>query len=148
MSEARLAAVAFEGVNPILRVEDINAAVDHYTWVLGFKQIGRAREAFGRCRAVGVISFCAKVTKVIQVLGSGLEWKMLTRCSRSTAGRSKDPAPANELSLGLRNAGRRYRRQCAAPWIRARKTNRSRAWLDMHGRHWIRLPEGGYKGLD
>ena len=37
MSEARLAAVAFEGVNPILRVEDINAAVDHYTRVLGFK---------------------------------------------------------------------------------------------------------------
>ena len=37
MSEARPAAVAFEGVNPILRVENINAAVDHYTRVLGFK---------------------------------------------------------------------------------------------------------------
>ena len=57
MSEARPAGVAFAGVNPILRVADINAAVDHYPRVLGFKLDWEGREAFGRCRALGVIFF-------------------------------------------------------------------------------------------
>lgn len=45
--------ITFEGVVPILRVRDLDAAVDYYTRILGFSQHWRAAEiasvARGRC---------------------------------------------------------------------------------------------------
>jgi hypothetical protein len=116
---------------------------------LASSSIGRAREAFGRCRAVSVISSCAKATKDLQVLESGLAWKMLTRCSRSTGGRERRSGTSQRTIPGPTKCRSKISTaMCCALDLSQRKTNRSREWLDMPGRRWISRPEGGYKCLD
>ena len=78
------------------------AAVDHYLRVLGFKLDWQGPRSLA---SVSSISSYAKPTKDIQVHGFALDWKGLTVSSSSTGQAREDPAPKNELSLGLRNAG-------------------------------------------
>ena len=86
--EAKPSAVAFEGVNLILPVEDLIAAVDHYVRVLGVTLDWQGPGSFasvsrGRCHLS-----CAKATRDIEVHGFGMAWKTLTHCSRSTGARA------------------------------------------------------------
>src|SRR5215472_16277476 len=149
MSEARPAAVAFEGVNPILRVENINAAVDHYTRVLGFKLDWQGPGSFrsvsrGRCH----LFLC----QGDQEHPGAWVWIGVE--------------DADALLEEYRRTGAKIRHQPTNyPWAyemqvedidgnvlrlgSERKENEPPGeWLDLHGRRWISQPEGGYKCLD
>lgn len=135
MPEARPAVVAFEGVNPILRVEDINAAVDHYARVLGFKLDWRAPGSF---RSVSRGSCHLFLCQGDQGHPGSWVWigvedaDALLEEYRQTGAKIRH---ANELSLGLRNAGRRYRRQCAAPRVcaKGKRPAPANGWTGMAG---------------
>jgi catechol 2,3-dioxygenase-like lactoylglutathione lyase family enzyme len=145
--QGKPSAVAFEGVNPILRVEDLTAAVDPYVRVLGFEldwqglgsfaSVSRGRCHLFLCRGdqghpgtwvwIGVEDADALLE---EYRGKGAKIHQPTNYPWAYEMQVED-IDANVLRLG------------SEP-----KENQPQGeWLDMHGRRWISLPEGGSKCL-
>jgi predicted enzyme related to lactoylglutathione lyase len=146
--QGKPSAVAFEGVNPILRVEDLTAAVDHYVRVLGFKLDWQGPGSFasvsrGRCHV-----FLCQGDQ-----GHPGTWVWI------------GVEDADALLEEYRGKGAKIRHQPTNyPWAyemqvedidanvlrpgsQPKENQPQGEWLDMHGRRWISLPEGGSKCL-
>ena len=146
--EAKPSAVAFEGVNPILPVEDLTAAVDHYVRVLGFTLDWQGPGSFasvsrGRCHLflcqgdqghrgtwvwIGVEDADALLK---EYRGKGAKIRHEPTNYPWAYEMQVEDLDGNVLRLGSEPKGNEPPGE----------------WLDMHGRRWIALPEGGHKCL-
>jgi hypothetical protein len=132
--QGKPSAVAFEGVNPILRVEDLTAAVDPYVRVLGFELDWQGLGSFasvsrGRCHL-----FLCRGDQGHPVHGFGLEWKTLTRCWRSTGARVRRSTSPRTILGPTKCRLKIWTPTCCVLGRSQRKTNRKvNGWTCMAG---------------
>ena len=145
MSSAKSADVAFEGINPILRVDNITTSVNYYVRVLGFKLDWGgsffASVSRGKCHiflscgdqgrsggwvwiGVGDVDALLK-----EYQGSGAKIRHAPTNYPWAYEMQVEDIDGNVLRIGSE----------------AKSNEPIGEWLDMLGQRWLPLPEGGWK---
>lgn len=144
-AEAQISAGAFFGVNPIFRVENLAASVDHYVRVLGFKVDWQDKYFASVSRGKCNLFLCHGDQ------GHAGAWVWI------------GVEDADDLLEEYRKSGARIRHAPTNyPWAyemqvedldgnvlrlgsEPKRDHPTGEWLDMNGQRWARLPDGDWR---
>ena len=76
IGRTELARVRVEGIQPILRVENMQAALRFYLDILGFQNATGVPKSSPASRAMALGSICVRAVRERAGRGSGLAWMM------------------------------------------------------------------------